>query len=349
MNILAVRVGRVGDTVMMTPALSALTLYYPDANITLLTSPAGKHLLTDFHPNVIDIWSWERSGILQPYIDKASIKHKLHNKHFDKIFCFDTSPRIAGLFSDYKGEFYWFQGVTELKHCAKSYLDFVAESCKKPVLALYNTLPVSPDANKQVAQELKAININPDDTLIMFHPTFSGYSKSSFRKKQARLRKLWPAKNYGQLGKKLSQMALTNGRSPKILMVLLPGEMSYGQEIVSSSEGAIQLLESESTFERYKAMLKRADLLITPDSGPMHVASALGTRIIAFFSMKDPGDCGPYMPSEKFMILRTEETETPEKGVAAIDVNTVFDACRKLLPFANQIPSQHPNPKKDDT
>ena len=36
-KILAVRVGRVGDTVMMTPALTALLQYYPDAEITLLT------------------------------------------------------------------------------------------------------------------------------------------------------------------------------------------------------------------------------------------------------------------------------------------------------------------------
>lgn len=348
MNILAIRVGRVGDTVMMTPALSALINYYPDANITLLTSPAGKHLLKNFHPNIVDIWSWERSGILKPYSDKVSIKRKLRNRHFDKIFCFDTSPRIAGLFSGYKDKFYSIQHLPELKHCAKSYLDFLAESCKKPVSKYYNTLPVTPDASRRIEQELKTININPGDTLIMFHPTFSGYAKSSFRKKQARLRKLWPAHNYGQLGIKLSQMPLTNGRTPKILMVLLPGDMSYGQEIVSSSDGTIQLLESESTFERYKAMLKRADLLVTPDSGPMHVASALGTRIIAFFSMKNPVNCGPYMSSEKFIILRTEDTETPEKGVAAIDVGTVFDACKKLLPGAYQMPPHHPNQQKDE-
>ena len=91
------------------------------------------------------------------------------------------------------------------------------------------------------------------------------------------------------------------------------------------------MLQSQSTFEQYKAIIKRADLLVTPDSGPMHVASALGTRIIAFFSMKDPGDCGPYMPPEKFTILRTEDTEEPEKGVASISVESVLNACIALL------------------
>lgn len=331
MNILVVRVGRVGDTVMLTPALSELIQYYPDAKITLLTSPVGKHLLKDFHPNIIDNWSWDRSGIFKPIIDKLAIKNNLRRYYFDKIFCFDTNPRIAGLFRDYKGEFYWRQPSTELIHCAKSYLDFVAEACNEPVLDIYNTLPVSADDDNLAEQVLDNIGITANDTLIMFHPTFSGFSKSGFRKKQARLRKLWSAKNYGELGRELSQTSLADGSTPKILMVLLPDEISYGEEIVEHSKGTIKLLQSQSTFEQYKAIIKRADLLITPDSGPMHVASALGTRIIAFFSMKDPGDCGPYMPPEKFTILRTEDTEEPEKGVASISVESVLNASIALL------------------
>ena len=331
MKILVVRVGRVGDTVMMTPALSEIIQFYPDAEITLLTSPVGKHLLNNFHPNITDIWSWQRSGPFKPYIDKFRIRKLLQKAHFDKIFCFDTSPRIAGLFSEATGEFYWYQGSTELKHCAKAYLDFVADACNKPALPLYNTLPVDDEVSKQTESELANIGITKDDILIMFHPTFSGFTKSGFRKKQARLRKLWPVKKYGELARKLSQLQLENGHTPKTLMVLLPDEISYGEEIVASSGDIIKLLKSQSTFERYKAMLKRADLLITPDSGPMHVASALGTNIIAFFSMKDPGDCGPYMPAENFTVLRTEDTATPDKGVAAIDVDIVFNACKTIL------------------
>jgi ADP-heptose:LPS heptosyltransferase len=331
MKILAVRVGRVGDTVMMTPALSEIIQFYPDAEITLLTSPVGKHLLHNFHPNIADNWTWQRSGLLKPYTDKAAIKKKLRNIHFDRIFCFDSSPRIASLFSASDDNFFWYQGSAALKHCAKAYLDFVAEACNREALPLFNTLPVDAISARQTEQELADIGISSDDTLVMFHPTFSGFTKSSFRKKQARLRKLWPVDHYGELARKLSQLAMENGRSPKTLMVLLPEEMSYGEEIVTSSGGIIKLLRSQATFERYKAMLKRADLLITPDSGPMHVASALGTKIIAFFSMKDPGDCGPYMPPEKFTILRSEDTDSPESGVAAIDVDTVFQACKKML------------------
>ena len=276
MKIPVVRVDRVGDTVMMTPALSEIIQYYPNAGTTLLTSPVGKHLLNNFHPNITDIWSWQRSGIFKPYTDKSKIRKLLRKIRFDKIICFGTSPRIAGVFSEATGDFYWnwnqnqTQTTTEIKHYAKPYLDFDTKACNKSALRLYNTLPVDIESSKQDENELANIVINKYD-------------------------------------------------------------ISYGEEVIASKGGIIKSLKSQSTFERYKAMLKRAELLITPDSGPMHVASALGTKIIAFFSMKDPGDCGPYMPAENFTILRTEDTATPDKGVAAIDVDTVFNACKTIL------------------
>ena len=327
LKILAVRVGRVGDTVMMTPALNALLRYYPNADFTLLLSPVGKLLLRDFHENIRDIWTWNRSGLVQPYTDKQAIVKKLACSRFDKIICFDTSPRIGALFANVNSDVHQYKGSSELKHCAKAYIDFVANACGMPVLDSYNYLPVDEKGRQAVAEELAAHGIGDEDKLLMIHPTFSGYSRFGIRKRHARLRKLWPARNYGELVRRI----VGPDTGVKAYMVLLPDELSYGEKIVKYSGGKLLLLKSESTFERYKAMIARADLLLTPDSGPMHMASALGTKIIAFFSMKDPGDCGPYMPPEKFIILRSEDTAHPEKGVAAVDVDTVYEACLRLL------------------
>lgn len=326
-KILAVRVGRVGDTVMITPALTALLRYYPDAEVTLLTSPVGKLLLSDFHPNIKDIWTWNRSGILKPTIDKNNILTKLKTSHFDKIICFDTSSRISNLFTDTDSELHQYNKSTELKHCAKAYIDFLANTCNKPVVDTYNYLPVKQQARQLVEEELKKYGIKSDDKVLMIHPTFSGYSPVAIRKRQAKLRKLWAPEKYGQLAKKLAETVV----DIKIIMVLLPDEISFGKKILSYSDNTILLLKSEATFERYKAMIQRANALLTPDSGPMHLASALDTKIVAFFSMKDPGDCGPYMDTSKFTVLRSENTAFPEKGINAIDVDTVFEACRELL------------------
>ena len=330
-KILAVRIGRVGDTVMMTPALTALLQYYPDAEITLLVSPVGKLLLKDFHPGIKDIWTWNRSGLIKPVTDKNKILKKLKTTQFDQIFCFDTSPRIAALFADVDTDFHQYKGSNVLKHCAKAYLDFLADACDKPVVNTYNYLPVQEVASRHVDEELSKHGITTEDTVLMIHPTFSGYSRFGIRKRKAKLRKLWSPENYGALVNRITRTPITPDRTVKAFMILLPGELTYGEKIVIQSGNNILLLKSESTFERYKAMIQRADVLLTPDSGPMHMASALGTKIVAFFSMKDPGDCGPYMDPSKFIILRSEDTTQPEKGVNAIGIDSVFDACTKLL------------------
>lgn len=330
-NILVVRVGRVGDTVMMTPALTALLQYYPNAKFTLLVSPVGSLLLKEYHSNIMGIWTWDRSGLLKPLVDKYNILKKLKNNHFDKIICFDTSPRIGRLFSNTNTEFHQYQVSHVLKHCAKAYLDFVASVCDKPVVNTYNFLPVNEQSSALVETELKKHGILKNDTVLMIHPTFSGYSRFGIRKRKAKLRKLWPPEYYGQLIEKLINNKTDNSQALKIIMVLLPNELSFGEKIVKYSNNNVLLLKSESTFERYKAMIKRANVLLTPDSGPMHMASALGTKIVAFFSMKDPGDCGPYMDASKFIILRSDNTNYPEQGISAIDVDTVYQACIKLL------------------
>lgn len=328
MRILAIRVGRVGDTVMMTPALNALLQCYPDADFTILASPEGKNLLKDFHPRIREIWSWNRHGIIQNWRDQQAIRQRARQARFDKIFCFDTSPRIGGLFRDIPGEFHWFKGSDTLKHSARHYLELVAAHCSVDIETFYNYLPVSDEAARLVNLELESYGISRQDKLVMIHPTFSGYSRLGLRKRQAKIRKLWPASYYGLLGKLLTATRLEDGSTPKVFMAILPAELHYARKIVAASDGSIRLLESQPTFERYKALIARANVLLSPDSGPMHIASALGTRIVAFFSRKEPADCGPYMPAHLFTILRSDD---PVKGISTIDVDTVLDAVKSKL------------------
>ncbi len=83
-------------------------------------------------------------------------------------------------------------------------------------------------------------------------------------------------------------------------------------------------------------MIQRADVFVSPDTGPMHIASALNTRVVAMFSDKDPSDCGPYMPVDRFSILRSELMSHPEKGISAISVEDVYQACVQQLAAAQE-------------
>ena len=129
----------------------------------------------------------------------------------------------------------------------------------------------------------------------------------------------------------LSKLTLNNHRKPKIIIDLIPDEAELGNEIKEKANGSITLLLERPNFERYKALIKRADLLVTPNTGPLHVAAAVDTQIVALFSGWDPADCGPFMRPERFTILRAEDTAEPEQGLPSISVSSVFDACKKRL------------------
>ena len=181
MRILVVRIGRAGDIVMTTPALSAIFDNYPNAEVTVLTGPDGRRILKNFHSRLREIWVWNRSS-LHNLADKRKIVTKLATHSFDIIFCFDTSSRIISIFKHSTAKFYQPIPGSNQKHSSAIYLEIVEQACgalKKPY---YAQLPVDDDASKAVNEELMEHGISPDDMVIMLHPSYSGYTSNPVKK-----------------------------------------------------------------------------------------------------------------------------------------------------------------------
>ena len=336
MRILIVRIGRAGDIVMTTPALTAIINCYPDASITFLTGPDGPRLLKDYHPNLQELWIWNRSGALA-YFDKRKIIKKLEQTSFNKIFCFETNKKIADIFSRYDSELYLSGTLDNTIHCSQNYLDIVKQACPSLDGDFYAHLPVKKDAIKQVNEELSSIGISKGDTVIMLHPTYSGYSSNPFawlfsKKYRTQTKhRLWPAASFSKLGIMLSELPLADNSKPKVIIDLIPDEAELGNKIIKTSKDSITLLLAPPNFERYKALIKRANLLVTPNTSPLHIAAAVNTEIVALFSKWSPTDCGPFMRPDRYTILRAEDTPEPQLGLPSISIDTVFEACRQRL------------------
>jgi ADP-heptose:LPS heptosyltransferase len=335
MRILVVRIGRAGDIVMTTAALNALFQCYPSAEFTLLTSPDGNRLLKQYNPLINDIWVWNRSS-LTASLQKNKLKSKIKNARFEKIFCFETNTSIAKLFNNSGAKLYQPEPGAEIVHSARLYLNMVKKSCNTEIDQHYANLPVTNSAISKVDHELQNIGINKNDIIIAIHPTFSGFSRFPFIKSKTRKNKLWPAERFAELGTKLSKYTLNNGKHPVIIIDLLESEAALGKTIVKLSSGNIKLLTEPANMERYKALLKRVDILVSPDTGPMHIAAAVNTRIVALFSGKSPADCGPYMPGDRFTTIHAENMPDPSQGITAISVNEVYDACLQQLDAINE-------------
>ncbi len=71
-------------------------------------------------------------------------------------------------------------------------------------------------------------------------------------------------------------------------------ERQMGDAILAAMQGEALDLIGKDTLKQLPALLARADLLMTPDSGPMHIANAMGTKVLGLHAASNPKRSGPY-------------------------------------------------------
>jgi ADP-heptose:LPS heptosyltransferase len=327
---LVVRVGRVGDMVMATPALSALLERRPEARFTLLTGADGKRVLGNFSPRIEEIWLFNRRALL-PALHRSSVRKKIVRAGFDQIYCFESNPSYGALFKGSGAKVYGFEHALETsRHYARKLLDIVSAGVGTRLGDYPLWLPVEEAAALENRRQLEARGVTDSTTLVAFHPTFSGIN-SRLKFSATGRHKFWPPENFAALAKRLRARASQDGTDLRVVMNLMPDEIGVGDKIAELSGGNAEVFCPAPNFKNYLAFLKRSDLLVSPDTGPMHLAAALDTKIVALFSGKDPADCGPFLSPSKFRLLRAEQTSTPEKGIASISTDAVFAECLDLL------------------
>lgn len=71
-------------------------------------------------------------------------------------------------------------------------------------------------------------------------------------------------------------------------------ERSTADAIVAAARTPVLDLVGKDTLKQLPALLARADLVVTPDSGPMHIANAMGTKVLGLHAASNPLRSGPY-------------------------------------------------------
>lgn len=330
MKILVVRVGRAGDMVMITAALTAIVKKYPNSEITILTSPDGQRVLNHFHPQINNIWVLDRKKIF-PFRQRSKVKKAIQQSEFQHIYCFETKDSFKKLFQASNAQQYILKDIYDSKiNFAERCLHLVDTSFSKLNYPVY--LPLTAEAEKRSNELLQSVGVTESTFIIGLHPSFSGLSKGFGRKGKFFIHKAWPESHWGKLAEYFYQYAQQQNIDIKIIVDLLPDEKALGERIVATSNNTINLLVPKPNFERYKATLSRMNLLIAPDTGPAHIAAAVGTNLVELFSGHNPEDCAPYTQDKNLVILRAEDYPKYKLGLEAISAEDVFQASKKFLP-----------------
>jgi heptosyltransferase I len=140
--------------------------------------------------------------------------------------------------------------------------------------------------------------------------------------------KRWPAERYGAVARCIAAAGCS------VVINSGPAEEYLAKEIVASSGGAVQVLRLE--MAGLIAVTRRAALAIAGDTGPLHLACALGVPVVGIFGPTDPRRNGPFHCANR--VLRHPESvrdharrEEPEAGLLTITPEAVTAAALELL------------------
>ena len=155
-------------------------------------------------------------------------------------------------------------------------LDAIGSFCEplglKQVMVRWD-IPVPEEAHAWAAEQL------PGDT-----PTLLVSPSSSHALRN------WRPERYAAV----MEHAVTRGWRVVLVGGPSPGERAMADAIVAACRHAPLDLTSKDTLKRLLALLGRAQLLLAPDSGPMHMANAVGTRVLGLHAASNPDRSGPY-------------------------------------------------------
>ncbi len=137
----------------------------------------------------------------------------------------------------------------------------------------------------------------------------------------------WPAERFGQLAAKFSMPSvLIGGR----------GDEPVAETVVENANGKAISLAGRTTLKELIPIIKKAEFMVSNDTGPMHIAAACNVPVFAIFGPANPGRTGPY--GEIHTIIREELDCAPcyawkpcdnWRCMENIEVNEVFDRIRE--------------------
>ncbi len=273
--------------------MRTLQSHWPSTKITWIIGKTEYQLVKAIDD--VDFIIFDKSSGLSAYLDlHKQIKQHLKGQSFDVLLHMQLSIRasVASLFipakiklgfdkeraKDMQSLFCNRQITPQStrQHVLDSFLEFPRFFGLDPVLQWH--LPVSASAIETIKQK-----INCDKKLFIINPCAVAKSKNW---------RNWTSEGYAEIADYVTdkydmQVVLTGGNNQL--------EQTTASEILKLCKIAkpVNLIAS-TTITELVAVLFLADIVLAPDTGPIHIASALGTKTIGLYATTNPDRAGPY-------------------------------------------------------
>ena len=288
-KILVVSTTAMGDTLWATPALESLRKSWPDATICVLTSPIGEAVLRH------NPWT-DRIYVLQEPMLFCCFRlwRALKREQFQEIVVLHASQRLVLPLCNLIGA-HRITGTVGINKNLDNLLTLALPSTKDH--EIIRRLKLIEAIGAQRHTERLSFFLQPEERMakpskrkVVLHPG----SKDSFRR--------WPVEHFIRLGNALAQEGV------EVWITGNKEELPITEPIRNGIPGSI-LGDPTLSLRTFGAQLETFDLLITNDTGPVHLASALSVPVIAIYAPSDPALFGPHKVERALAIARPSTCE----------------------------------------
>jgi lipopolysaccharide heptosyltransferase I len=338
-NILLIKPSSLGDIVLALPALASLRRSFPDARISWLIRTEFAPLLEN-HPHLTSVIFFDRKFLGKAWYNPRafaslmSLITQLRRSNFDAIIDLQGLFRTACLawLSGCKKRFgmanarelahiFYTHNVPQTQDCihlVDYYLKIVQATGASDVGVEF-VFPQDPATIDSISRLLSSCSINPDNYAV-FVPT-SAHSD-----------KCWPIEYFAALADRISSQF-----DLPIIATGTAAEKSAVERLKSLANVPIANLAGRTSLAELIALLKTAKLVVSNDTGPGHIAAALGTPLVLIFGRANPARIAPYgrkqcvAAIEPFNRGFKANSSDPKYDVKAVTVDDVYQkVCQQI-------------------
>lgn len=344
MRVLIVKTSALGDVVHALPVLAWLKSADPHMEIDWLIEEGfaplleGHSLLRRIHR--IATRSWRQQGWLHAVRGTLATIGRLRREHYDVAIDLQGNSK-SGLFTAFSGAALRYGFARE---ALREWPNLLATNRRVSLTAMEHhisdralavvraafpggsqqlssgPLPIAPAAARTIADQLERAGLHTGKFAVLHYGT-------------TWTTKLWPATNWQALMKRLA--AETN-----LTMVMTWGnnEERAVIEPLAAASGERAIAWPRGTLPELAALLARAAVVVGGDTGPVHIAAAVGTPTVSFYRVTDATRNGPR--GEKHICLQAPIDCSPclrkscERDLecgASLEVDQVFDALQRVV------------------
>ncbi len=290
------------------PVLRLLKLHWPDAEIFWWIDSALAPLL-EGDPDLAGVLRFERRRWRSPrhWPEMFGRVRELRQKKFDLVIDLQCLARSAAFAWLARGEF--LVGLDTPREGARGFYDLAIRRNSFYTHAVDWYLSVLPALGVPVHNHFRWLPPRPEiaaDVDRKWPNAFSHLKRNGQHPRWIALQpgarwsnKRWPVEHFSELVRQLAKefpaarFAILGGKEDQLL----------GDIISQTAPGPCVNLCGQTTLPEMVEWLRRCDLLVTNDTGPMHAAAALGTPLVALFGPTEPRRTGPYGQLENVLRL----------------------------------------------